>query len=612
MEDAGPRPWPLVADRLGRPHLPDDVDRGRPAPDGHKATDHLGYDLKPGYLHPDSVGADRVYTLKVLAFDAKSGKPLWERTVYDGVMYDNRHRKNTYASSTMATDGKAVYAFFESADSTRSTSTASRCGRSHSAASARRDGARDVADRVRGPADPAVRSGDGRRARSSSRSSQGRQRSVAAGRTTRRSWATPLVVRTPARVEMVTAGAEMVVSYDPRTGKELWRANGTQSHPIPSAVAGHGLVFLTAGSQAKRAMAIKLGGEGDLDDSPAIVWRYNKGTAYVPSPILHGPYLYLMTDSGIMTCLEAETGKSCTKAAGRRFRRHSPRRSSRFGDGCSRPAKTATRSWSRPGRARGRAHELGRRAGLRVTRACRRHHLHPRRAAPVASDSRAQQQADELAQHHRGRAPDLVPEQIEVGILDGHALADARAAPIRDASRRSSSDTSRISSTSPGAATNAGRLSVTPTTGCSVKPLTMTWTGVSSPSTRTVAGSTPISSEASRSAACASVSPGSVAPPGRLIWPAWRGRPLARTVSGTATSSRADRAAAAPPRSRVRPGNARRASPAAPARRELQLRLQPGSVPARRRAASVRRSTLQCVKSAMMRPIGRESRRSYR
>ena len=95
--------------------FPDDIDRGRQGADDHKAPVHLGFDLKPGYYHADSVGADYLYTLKVLAFDAKSGKPLWERTVYDGLMYDNRHSKNTYASSTMVTDGKSVYAFFESA-----------------------------------------------------------------------------------------------------------------------------------------------------------------------------------------------------------------------------------------------------------------------------------------------------------------------------------------------------------------------------------------------------------------------------------------------------------------------------------------------------------------
>jgi outer membrane protein assembly factor BamB len=111
------------------------------------------------------------------------------------------------------------------------------------------------------------------------------------------------------RVELVAMGAEAVIAYDPATGRELWRANGTESHPIPSPVAGHGLVFATAGSQAKRALAIRLGGSGDLKDSPEVVWRYTKGTAYVPSPILLGPNLYLMTDKGIVTCLDAKTGE---------------------------------------------------------------------------------------------------------------------------------------------------------------------------------------------------------------------------------------------------------------------------------------------------------------
>jgi outer membrane protein assembly factor BamB len=127
-------------------------------------------------------------------------------------------------------------------------------------------------------------------------------------RSNRRSWATPVIARAAGRVELIASGAEAVVAYDPATGRELWRANGVQSHPIPSPVTGHGMVFVTAGSQAKRAYAIKLGGSGDLGDSSYVAWRYAKGTAYVPSPILAGRYLYLMTDTGLLTCLDAITG----------------------------------------------------------------------------------------------------------------------------------------------------------------------------------------------------------------------------------------------------------------------------------------------------------------
>jgi outer membrane protein assembly factor BamB len=283
---------------------------GGPAPANHQAPVHPGFDLKPGYLHPDSVGVDRLYTLKVLAVDAKSGKQVWQRTVYEGTMYDNRHRKNTYASSTMVTDGKAAYAFFESGglyafdfDGTllwkKSLGGIAKAGMGPGTSPVIFEQLLILqCDQEMGGGSfiVALDRKDG--------SEVWRQE-----RTTRRSWATPLIVRTASRVEMITAGAEMVVSYDPRTGKQLWKANGTESHPIPSAVAGDGLVFLSAGSSAKRAMAIRLGGDGDLTDSPSIVWRHRKGTAYVPSPILRGPYLYLMSDSGIMTCIEAATGK---------------------------------------------------------------------------------------------------------------------------------------------------------------------------------------------------------------------------------------------------------------------------------------------------------------
>jgi outer membrane protein assembly factor BamB len=276
---------------------------------GRKAPVHLGFDRKPGYVHPDSVDVDYKHALEVLAIDAATGRRLWQRTAYDGLMADDRHRKNTYASSTMATDGTLVYAFFESAGIYAYDFDGNlRWKRSLG----------DIIKAGLGPGSSPIlfehllilqcdqEMGDGSFIVALDKKTGEQVWRV--DRSSRRSWATPIVVRTSERAELITAAAEVTIAYDPATGRELWRADGVQSHPIPSYVAGHGLVFATAGSQAKRALAIRLGGSGDLTNSSAVVWRYNKGTAYVPSPILHGRYLYLMTDAGIMTCLDALTG----------------------------------------------------------------------------------------------------------------------------------------------------------------------------------------------------------------------------------------------------------------------------------------------------------------
>jgi outer membrane protein assembly factor BamB len=66
---------------------------------------------------------------------------------------------------------------------------------------------------------------------------------------------------------------------------------------------------LAKNNPAKIAMAIKLGQSGDLTGTPNVPWTYAKGTAYVPSPILYGDYLYLTTDRGILTCIDAKTGE---------------------------------------------------------------------------------------------------------------------------------------------------------------------------------------------------------------------------------------------------------------------------------------------------------------
>jgi len=273
---------------------------------GRTAPDHLGFDLKPGYLHPDSVGVDHAYTLKVLAVDARDGRILWDRTVHDGPVYDNRHRKNTYASPTVATDGERVYASFESeglyafgVDGTlqwkASFGGMAKAGLGPGTSPILFEGLLILQADLEMGAGSSIVALDAATGKEVWRTS----------RTSRRSWATPVLVESGGRTELVASGADAVAAYDPKTGRELWRTDGTRSHPIPSIVSGLGMAFATAGSQAKVALAIRL---GDVPDEQRIAWRHNKGTAYVPSPILVGDHLYLLTDAGIMTCLDARAG----------------------------------------------------------------------------------------------------------------------------------------------------------------------------------------------------------------------------------------------------------------------------------------------------------------
>src|SRR4029078_8648909 len=102
-----------------------------------------------------------------------------------------------------------------------------------------------------------------------------------------------------------TNGTELVIGYDPATGKELWRTTGVESNAIHTPLVGKGLVIVTAGYPAKKVIAIR---PGAVADGKRVAWEYAKGTGYVLSNLLYGDFVYLLTDNGIVTCLDAETG----------------------------------------------------------------------------------------------------------------------------------------------------------------------------------------------------------------------------------------------------------------------------------------------------------------
>jgi outer membrane protein assembly factor BamB len=282
---------------------------GEPVP-GAKAVEHKMEGKV--FVHPDSVGANRKHTFKLLCLDRSTGRALWEQTAYAGTVYDDRHRKGSYAAPTPATDGDRVYVWFGGEgdgmycyDFNGKLVWKTAVGK--------------IANVGMGPGSSpmlfenvVILQCDEDEGKNSFIVALDKKTGKEVWKTQRKvqaSWSTPLIVKAPQRIEMITSGNEWVISYDPKTGKELWQAKGHGSNAIPTPLAGHGMVYIYAGFPAKKTMAIKLGGTGDISDSSNIVWQYDKGTAYVPSSILYGDYIYLMTDRGILTCLDARTGK---------------------------------------------------------------------------------------------------------------------------------------------------------------------------------------------------------------------------------------------------------------------------------------------------------------
>ncbi len=250
------------------------------------------------FVHPDSVGATRKQTLKLLCYDSESGKLQWERTAYEGTPYDNRHKRNTYASPTVATDGALAIAYFESMGLYAYSMDGKLLWKTSIGG---------VASMGMGPGTSPVLTGD--LVIIQSDEDEGNHSFLAAfskkdgkevWRTPRRvqaSWSTPVL----ANGKLIASGSESVIAYDPKTGKELWNVVGLKSYAIHTPLVDGDMVIVTTGFPAKRSIGIRTDGE--------IVWKYEKGTAYVPSPILYRGLLYLLTDNGTMTCLEPKTGK---------------------------------------------------------------------------------------------------------------------------------------------------------------------------------------------------------------------------------------------------------------------------------------------------------------
>src|SRR3989339_243989 len=274
----------------------------------------------PGVGHASAiVGQGRVFLVTcrddrneriLLCLDRQTGEILWERTVAS-VPLERKHRLNSFASSTPATDGQSVYVSF--LDRKEMLAVA------YDFAGHRRWVTRPGAfSSVHGYCSSVVLfenlvllNGD----------HDGDAYLVALDRDTgktvwktprenkTRSYSTPIIRQIDGRTQMMLSGSKCVASYDPQNGSRHWILHGPTEQFVASLVYNGHLLFLTAGFPEHHILAILPDGRGDVTQTH-VVWRTEKGCSYVPSPIVSrdGRYFLVVSDEGIASCFEAATG----------------------------------------------------------------------------------------------------------------------------------------------------------------------------------------------------------------------------------------------------------------------------------------------------------------
>jgi outer membrane protein assembly factor BamB len=93
------------------------------------------------------------------------------------------------------------------------------------------------------------------------------------------------------------------------TGREIWRVSyGEGFSNVPRPVFGHGLVYIATGFQEPALMAVRADGSGDVTRTH-VAWTLTRGAPYTPSPLLVGDELYYLSDTGVLSTVDAKSGE---------------------------------------------------------------------------------------------------------------------------------------------------------------------------------------------------------------------------------------------------------------------------------------------------------------
>lgn len=251
-------------------------------------------------------------SLRALCYDAATGKPLWDVELFEqkGDQAPKIHGKNSHASPTAIVRGDRVFVHFGHQGTACLDLKGKVLWRNRELAYSPVHGNGGTPALVEdllvfsadGAADPFVA------ALEQSTGALRWKTPRVSDAVKKFSFSTPLVIQVDGRTQVISSGSNAVGAFDPQTGRELWRVRYEGYSVIPRPVFAAGLLFIGTGYDSPTVMAIRPGGTGDVTETN-VAWTVKKGAPNTPSLLVVDELLYMVSDRGVATCLNAKTGQ---------------------------------------------------------------------------------------------------------------------------------------------------------------------------------------------------------------------------------------------------------------------------------------------------------------
>lgn len=279
--------------------------------------------LKPGIFGDiSSVDDESVHEWMVYCIDKNSGRIIWERLAHTGVPAMKRHAKSSHASSSAATDGKHVVAFFGSEglycyDVDGELLWKKDFGRLESVFFSATSAEWEFAS------SPIIHNGSVIIQVDVMNGSFVASFDVKTGRELWRTerdewpgWSTPNIYNHDGRDIVVLNGYKLRAAYDFKTGEEIWRMSGGGDLPIPTPVLGDELIYFnSAHGRVSPIYAVSKAAQGDITldtgetSNEFVKWAILRGGSYMQTLLLYDGLLYNLGWNGVMNVFDALTGE---------------------------------------------------------------------------------------------------------------------------------------------------------------------------------------------------------------------------------------------------------------------------------------------------------------